>query len=57
MIERNYLLSLFEELIQIDSPSFRERRMGDVVTEKLKSLGIPVREDGAAYVLSLIHIL
>ena len=51
MIERNYLLSLFEELIQIDSPSFRERRMGDVVTEKLKSLGIPVREDGAADVI------
>lgn len=40
MIEKSRLLSLFEKLISIDSPSFGEREMGDFVTKKLRSLGL-----------------
>lgn len=48
MIQTNRLLSLFEKLISIDSPSFKEREIGDFVTEQLNKLGISVREDSAA---------
>lgn len=48
MIDRTGLLSLFEKLISIDSPSFGERQMGDFVASQLRDLGIPVSEDAAA---------
>lgn len=48
MIDTNRLLSLFEKLVSIDSPSFGERELGAFVTQQLHTLGISVWEDGAA---------
>lgn len=42
------LVALFQELVAIDSPSFGERAMADVLTAKLKELGFSVEEDDAA---------
>ena len=37
----------FAELVQIDAPSFGERRMADLLKQKLKALGFEVSEDDA----------
>lgn len=41
----------FKELVQIDSPSFREREMADRLTRKLTEIGFTVREDQAGTAL------
>ena len=48
MINRDRLLSLFEQLISFDSPSFGEREICDFIKGKLADLGIAACEDGAA---------
>lgn len=48
MIDKKRLLSAFEQLVSIDSPSYGEREIGDLLKEKLTALGLPVREDDAA---------
>lgn len=50
-ISPNRILTLFEKLISIDSPSFGEREIGDFVTARLNELGISVSEDGAAEII------
>lgn len=47
-INQQRLVKLFQELVAIDSPSYGERTMADVLTGKLKSLGFSVEEDDAA---------
>lgn len=47
MINTNRLLEEFFELVAIDSISFHERQMADVLTKKMKSLHIDVYEDQA----------
>lgn len=46
-ISEERILREFMELTAIDSPSFGERQMADVLTKKLKELGFAVREDTA----------
>ena len=48
MIDRDRIANEFCELASIDSPSYREREMTDVIIKKLKSLGFEVKEDEAA---------
>lgn len=45
MVNRDRLIKLFMELVQIDSVSREERLMADRLTEELKTLGGKVRED------------
>ncbi len=47
MIDRERLISEFTELVEIDSPSFGERKIADVLKSKLESLGFSVIEDNA----------
>jgi peptidase T-like protein len=47
LIRPNRLTERFLELTKIDSPSFKEREMADVLTRELKSLGFSVLEDDA----------
>ena len=47
-INSERLVKLFQELVSIDSPSFGERTMADVLTGKLKALGFAVEEDDSA---------
>lgn len=47
MIDKKRLCKEFAEMVQIDSPSFGERRMADYVKEKLMALGFRVEEDRA----------
>lgn len=47
-IDQQRLVQLFQELVSIDSPSYGERAMADVLTGKLKALGFAVEEDDAA---------
>lgn len=47
-INRDRLVSLFSQLISVDSPSYGERAVGDFLSEKLAVLGIPFQEDEAA---------
>ncbi len=41
------LIDEFTKLVSIDSPSYKEREMGDYVKNKLRLLGLTVIEDGA----------
>lgn len=47
MVDRRRLLDDFLRLVQIDSPSFRERDVADFVREILTGLGLKVFEDQA----------
>lgn len=47
MINRERIISEFSELVEIDSPSFGERKMADVLKHKLEGIGFSVNEDGA----------
>ncbi len=46
-INQQRLIREFISLVSIDSPSFGERRMGDVLKDRLYSLGFAVSEDEA----------
>lgn len=48
MINRDRMVKEFCELAAIDSPSYGERQITDVIKAKLTALGFEVREDGAA---------
>ena len=48
MINRDRLVGLFTELVEIDSPSLGEREMCGKLKEKLAALGIDSYEDGTA---------
>ncbi|WP_093071633.1 M20/M25/M40 family metallo-hydrolase [Salisediminibacterium halotolerans] len=48
MMNTERLINEFLELVQIDSETKYERRIADVLTEKFRSLGLSVYEDGAA---------
>ncbi|MFQ3548990.1 MAG: M20/M25/M40 family metallo-hydrolase [Armatimonadota bacterium] len=45
MINKDRLLQLFYDLLNINSPSLKEREIADFVIEKLKNLGLEVTED------------
>ncbi len=47
MEKQKRLTELFQKLVSIDSPSFGERKMADMLTEELKKLGFSVEEDQA----------
>lgn len=47
MIDKKRICEEFAELVSIDSPSFGERQMADLVKEKLIKLGFEVEEDRA----------
>ncbi len=47
MINRERLLAEFFELIRIDSPTKKERQIGDILKSSLESLGMTVTEDDA----------
>lgn len=46
-IQTERMISEFQELVSIDSISFRERKMADILKEKLEDLGLSVYEDDA----------
>lgn len=46
-VNRERIISEFIELVSVDSESFHEREMADLLTEKLKALGFEVFEDNA----------
>ena len=46
-VNKERLITLFEQLISIDSPSYGERNMCDFLKGKLSSLGIEAQEDDA----------
>ncbi|MDR1532894.1 MAG: M20/M25/M40 family metallo-hydrolase [Clostridiales bacterium] len=46
-MQTNSLFETFRELTAIDSPSFGERRLCDLLTAKLTALGVACEEDGA----------
>lgn len=48
MIDRERITKEFCELTAIDSPSYREREITDVIKKKLEALGFEVKEDEAA---------
>lgn len=50
MCNNNPLISLFQKLVSIDSPSFGEREMADFLMESLIRLGFEVEEDHAGEV-------
>lgn len=47
MINRDRLISEFAELVEIDSPSFGERKIADILKKKLEDIGFSVSEDEA----------
>ncbi|KFI36488.1 peptidase M20 [Peptococcaceae bacterium SCADC1_2_3] len=47
VISERRLVANFLELVQVDSPSGRERKLADLLKEKLLSLGLFVQEDKA----------
>ena len=51
MINKQRLLTLFEELVNIDSPSFGEREVCDYLKKKFSDLGLAVYEDNAGEVI------
>ena len=51
MINKERMTEEFCRLVSIDSPSYGEREITDVLKEKLRDLGFEVREDRAAEVL------
>ena len=50
--DRRRLLTLFEQLVSFDSPSFGEREICDFLKEKLSDLGLTVQEDDTAEKIS-----
>jgi len=46
--ERGRLLSDFERLCRIESPSLRERKIADLVVAELRAVGLQVEEDASA---------
>ena len=46
-MNRERIISEFTELVEIDSPSFGERKIADVLKRKLESIGFSVTEDEA----------
>ncbi len=48
MIDSSRLLSLFEKLVSLDSPSFGERPVCDFLKDYLLRLGIHAAEDASA---------
>ena len=46
-IDTQRLVRTFSELVAVDSPSFGERAMADLLRDKLAALGISCKEDGA----------
>src|SRR5918995_6626177 len=53
--ERERLLADFVRYCEIESPSGRERKMADALTEDLRGLGLEVEEDAAANLLARIE--
>lgn len=47
MINQQRLVDEFLEMVQVDSPSKEERKIADILKEKLAELGLEVFEDGA----------
>ena len=45
MVNRDRIVREFQELVAIDARSFRERKMADRLTEKLREIGFSVEED------------
>lgn len=50
MIKEERIRTLFAELVAIDSPSFFEREMADVLKEKFAAIGVLLTEDGSGAV-------
>ena len=48
MIDRERITAEFCELVAIDSPSYNEREITDVIRKKLEDIGFTVKEDVAA---------
>lgn len=46
-VNKERLINEFTELVSVDSESFNEREMADILTEKLKKTGFEVYEDNA----------
>jgi tripeptide aminopeptidase len=46
-ISKDHIISEFQALVAIDSPSFGEREKGDYLKKRLTSLGLSVAEDDA----------
>jgi tripeptide aminopeptidase len=51
MVRVERVVEEFQTLVEIDSPSFGEREMGDYLTKRLVELGLEVSEDEAGKVL------
>lgn len=47
MVNKNRLIKEFCKYVEIDSVSFQERKIADVLTEELRALGFVVKEDQA----------
>ena len=47
MINKERIVDEFCELVSIDAPTYRERKLADVLTNKLEALGFTVTEDQA----------
>lgn len=47
MINRERLVKQFTDIVQIDSLTFKERKMADFLTKELKDIGLEVYEDRA----------
>ena len=52
--ERERLLADFVRYCEIESPSGRERKIADALTEDLRGLGLEVDEDDSANLLARI---
>lgn len=52
MINEERILQEFVELVKIDSPSMHERKVADILLEKLTALGLEADEDNAGKVLN-----
>lgn len=51
MVNRERLVNEFLELVRIDSLSYKEREMADVLKAKLEGMGLSVEEDGTGAVI------
>ncbi len=49
-VNKQRLLKTFLELVEVDSLSFRERKMADLITSRLRALGLWVTEDDTCHV-------
>jgi len=54
VISERRLVANFLELVQVDSPSGRERKLADLLKEKLLSLGLFVQEDKAGQKMGIL---